>query len=171
MTDVCFYFQVHQPYRLAHLRATGWEEAGGLATREVFSHPATALATAAASTGLVNVDFFHTTHRGWKDRLTKLTKGSRKNLISHLEKQNPTGGTNIYDPLEAALTDDHVDTILLLSDGVPGSGKYVATEDILRGVRRLNQTRRIAIHCVSLGMDSALLKRLAAENGGRYVRR
>ncbi len=64
-----------------------------------------------------------------------------------------------------------VDTIFLLSDGAPGTGKYVATDDILRAVRRENQTRRIAIHCVSVGMDSQLLRKLAEQNGGRYVRR
>ena len=36
---------------------------------------------------------------------------------------------------------------------------------------RLNQARRIAIHCVSVGTDSDLLKELAAANGGEYVRR
>jgi len=30
---------------------------------------------------------------------------------------------------------------------------------------------RIAIHCVSIGTDSTLLKKLAAANGGKYVRR
>ena len=64
-----------------------------------------------------------------------------------------------------------VDTVFLLSDGVPGSGKYVATKDILRAVRRLNQTRRIAIHGIAIGQDSDLLKSLAIENGGKYVRR
>jgi hypothetical protein len=38
-------------------------------------------------------------------------------------------------------------------------------------VRRLNQTRRIALHCVSIGLDSVLMRRLAEENGGHYVRR
>ena len=28
-----------------------------------------------------------------------------------------------------------------------------------------------AIHCVSIGMDSELMKKLARENGGRYARR
>ena len=81
------------------------------------------------------------------------------------------GGTNLYDGLEKSLMDGNVDTVMLLSDGAPGAGRYVATPDILRAVRRLNQTRRIAIHCVSLGRDSELLRRLARENGGKYVRR
>ena len=40
-----------------------------------------------------------------------------------------------------------------------------------RLVSRRNQTRRIAIHCISIGTDSDLLKQLAAANGGKYVRR
>jgi hypothetical protein len=39
-------------------------------------------------------------------------------------------------------------------------------------VRRWNRTRQIVIHCISIGLDSDLLKRLAAMSGGeyRYVR-
>ena len=118
----------------------------------------------------INVIFFHTTIHPWKDKLQKLGS-SRKQLEKELETKKPTGGTNLYDGLELALRTKDVDTIFLLSDGVPGSGKYVATPDILRAVRRENQTRRVAVHCVSIGMESELLRRLAAENGGRYVRR
>ncbi len=80
-----------------------------------------------------------------------------------------TTGGNLYDDLEQALLDPEVDTLLLLSDGVPGAGRYTSTGDILRAIRRVNQTRRVVIHCVSLGRDSDLLRRLAAENGGTYV--
>ena len=118
----------------------------------------------------VNVVFFHSTIHPWEDKLQKLGS-KRKVLQRELEAKQPTGGTNIYDGLELALRMDDVDTIFLLSDGAPGQGKFVATADILRAVRRENQTRRIAIHCVAIGMESELLKRLAAENGGRYVRR
>jgi len=119
----------------------------------------------------VNVILFHTTIHPWMDSPQKLGSANRKNLAKHLESKKPTGGTNLYDGLELALRAPEVDTIFLLSDGVPGSGKYVATRDILRAVRRENQTRRIAIHCISIGMDSDLMRRIAKENGGRYVRR
>ena len=52
-----------------------------------------------------------------------------------------------------------------------GDVVYVAPDDILRAVARLNQTRRITIHCVSLGRESQLLQQLAEAHGGRYVRR
>ncbi len=119
----------------------------------------------------VNVILFHTTIHPWKDKLQKLGSGTRTELRKELASKKPTGGTNLYDGLELALQTKDVDTVFLLSDGVPGSGKYVATPDILRAVRRENQTRRVAIHCVSIGMDSELLRLLAEENGGRYARR
>jgi len=119
----------------------------------------------------VNVILFESSIRPWKETIEPLTKSNRKDLESHLRRQNPMGGTNLYDGLELALMDPDVDTIILLSDGMPGGGKYTGTQDILRAVERINQTRRITIHCVSLGRDSALLEQLAAQHGGRYVRR
>lgn len=119
---------------------------------------------------MVNFIMFHSTIHPWKDQLQRLGP-NRKELTSRLESQQPTGGTNIYDALEIALRMRDVDTIFLLSDGSPGSGKFVATDDILRAIRRENQTRRIAIHCVSIGMESRLLRQLAEQNGGLYVSR
>jgi hypothetical protein len=119
----------------------------------------------------INVILFDTTIHPWQDKLQKLGASTRAQLRKHLESKKPMGGTNLYDGLEMALQMKDVDTVFLLSDGVPGSGKHVATPDILRAVRRENQTRRIAVHCVSIGMDSELLRLIAQENGGRYVRR
>ncbi len=117
------------------------------------------------------VIMFHSTIHPWKDTLQKLNGSNRTHLEKHLDGMRPTGGTNLYDGLELALRMRNVDTVFLLSDGVPGAGTYVTTRDILREVRSLNQTRRIAIHTISIGRDSELMKRLAKENGGRYVQR
>lgn len=119
----------------------------------------------------INVILFESGIHPWQKKLVPLSGSNRAELEKHLKRQNPSGSTNLYDALELALADKQVDTIFLLSDGAPSSGKYVATPDILRAVSRLNQARRIAIHCVSVGMDSTLLQKLAAANGGQYVRR
>jgi HEAT repeat protein len=119
----------------------------------------------------VNVILFHTTVHPWRDRLTRLTPEVRSDLTAHLLGQTPMGGTNLYDALALALTDDDVDTVFFLSDGAPSGGTYTADADILREIRRQNQTRRIAIHAVSVGRDSPLMQSLAAQNGGTYVRR
>jgi hypothetical protein len=44
-------------------------------------------------------------------------------------------------------------------------------EAILREVQRINQVNHVVIDCVALGLQSPLMKRLAEENGGRYIER
>lgn len=119
----------------------------------------------------VNVVMFGSGVETWQTSLTLLKKKNRKDLQRFFERQNPRGGTDLFDGLETALLQEGVDRIMLLSDGHPGGGRFVTTIDILREVRRLNQTNRIAIDCVSLGMKSELLKQIAEENGGRYIER
>jgi HEAT repeat protein len=118
-----------------------------------------------------NVIFFETAIHPWQKQLVKVGPQTRAAAKKHLESKRPTGGTNLYDGLEIALLTKGVDTIYLLSDGAPGSGKFVKHEDILREVEKINRTRKIAIHCVAVGFDSPLMKDLAAQNGGQYVRR
>ncbi len=119
----------------------------------------------------LNVILFETAIHSWQKHLVKVNAGTRGALRKHLESKRPMGGTNLYDGLEMALLTREVDTIYLLSDGAPGSGKFVKHEDILREVMKINRTRRIAIHCIAVGFDSSLMKELAAQNGGQYVRR
>ncbi len=118
----------------------------------------------------INVILFETNIHPWQKQLVPAST-SRAALAKHLRSQKPTGGTNLYDGLEMALLTKDVDTIYLLSDGAPGSGKFVAHDDILREASRINRARKIAIHCVAVGFDSPLLKELAAQNDGLYVRR
>ena len=56
--------------------------------------------------------------------------------------------------------------------GLLAAGRIKDVEGILDEIRRWNRTRQIVIHCIAIGIDSNLCKRLAAENGGsyRYVR-
>jgi HEAT repeat protein len=124
-----------------------------------------------AKSALVNIVMFESDIHAWRNKLVTLTNQARASLQRFLADQRPMGGTNLYDGLEMALLMDGVDTIYLLSDGCPGSGKYVETEAILHAVQRLNRTRMITINCVSLGWSSDLLKRLAKQNGGSYAER
>ncbi len=93
---------------------------------------------------------------------------NREELLSRVKALAPGGGTNIFDALEKAFQDPGVDTIYLLTDGEPSAGRLVAVDDIVDEVRRWNRQRQIVIHCIGLGIDSQLLKRLAQESGGSY---
>ncbi len=116
---------------------------------------------------MINMIFFDDRFEPWQKQLVALAPNLDK-AIAAVTKLQPTGGTNIYDPLETAFQDSTVDTIFLLSDGSPGSGKFVNTEDILREIRKMNRSRQIVIHTISLG-PSDFMRRLAEENGGQFV--
>ena len=120
---------------------------------------------------MVNVVLFSGGVQRWRDGLQPLNKKNRKSLMNFLDSQEPDGGTNLFDGLEFALQQVGVDRVLLLSDGEPSAGRFTEMEAILREVQRINQVNHVVIDCVALGLQSPLMKRLAEENGGRYIER
>lgn len=116
-----------------------------------------------------NLFQFHTTYESWQPHMVRATRRSKASALEWINRMQPTGGTNIFDPLEKALQDPNVDTIYLLSDGSPGSGKYTATEDILREIRKINQFKGVKINTVGIRSNKALMEGLAKQNGGEYV--
>ena len=63
-----------------------------------------------------------------------------------------------------------MDTIFLLSDGVPTKGVVIEPEEILRIITKANRLARIKINTIYLGVEpSPFMQRLAEENFGRYV--
>jgi Mg-chelatase subunit ChlD len=88
------------------------------------------------------------------------------------------GATNLGDALLKAFEDKEVDTIFVLSDGMPNVGKLPSAEAILNEVARINAARRIVIHTINFTSSSdakevkdaaEFLKKLAEDNGGTYV--
>lgn len=117
----------------------------------------------------VNVYFFNSGFEKLFPQLAAMSSGRKRSLERFVREVKASGGTNIYDPLEDALKDPHVDTIYLLSDGAPGSGKYVEPWDILQAVQSINRLRKIQINVISIGADAAWMEELARENHGSYV--
>ncbi|HET6204484.1 MAG TPA: HEAT repeat domain-containing protein [Planctomycetota bacterium] len=107
----------------------------------------------------------------WHERLQPLDERSVELAVGFASKRTPSGGTNIHEALSRAFEDPDVDTIYLLSDGEPSAG-LVTDPALLRAeVRGWNRFRRVVIHTVSIGTSSALLEGLAADSGGRFVKR
>ncbi len=92
------------------------------------------------------------------------------------------GRTNLWGAIEAAFgatptqPDDKyyrskLDTIFLLSDGLPTDGEITSTDEILERVRQVNGFRNIVIHTIQMGKitQSDFLKNLAEENRGTWV--
>ena len=128
--------------------------------------------TALPATHHVNLIAYETDVVPLWPEIRALDDDNRDKLL-RTAKALPLGrGTNIFDALEKAFEDPKVDTIYLLTDGQPSAGRVRTTEGILEEVKRWNRTRQIVVHCIGIGIDSDLLKRLAAETGGvyKYVR-
>ncbi|GAB4157425.1 MAG: hypothetical protein Kow00107_06680 [Planctomycetota bacterium] len=122
-----------------------------------------------------NIIGFETNILRWRDGQVQATKENREAAISWVSRLEPTGGTNIFDALEAAfglqagkyaMTPD---TIFLLSDGSPGAGRITDPAEILEEIGRINRTRNVIIHTIGVGTGGeAFLKSLAEQNGGIY---
>ncbi len=62
-----------------------------------------------------------------------------------------------------------VDTIFLLTDGIPSTGQLTDTDDILDAVTELNRFRGVVIHAIAIGeFRKSFMIRLARQNGGEF---
>jgi hypothetical protein len=116
----------------------------------------------------INIITFDATYRAWQKKLQPLARSGREKAIKFVRKINTGSGTNVFDTLEHALQDKRVNTIYLLTDGNPTRGRLTDPDAIVREVSVLNRLRSVTIHCIAFGEESDLLKRLAAQNGGKY---
>jgi hypothetical protein len=138
-----------------------------------------------AQGGMFNLVFYSDQVRTWKRKMVEMSDEVRAEVRGYVEAEiKPEGSTNIHGGLAAAFDlagigardryyDSEVDTIYFLSDGHPTSGEMLDREQILEYVRRRNALGKIVIHTIGMGEDhdAILMRRLAEENGGKYVSR
>jgi HEAT repeat protein len=116
-----------------------------------------------------NIVPFHSTVDSVFDEMLPAADRPKSTARDKVNALKPTGGTNVHDALARAFAEPDVDTIYLLSDGSPSAGPIVDPDQLAAEIARWNRSRRIRIHCVSIGADSPMLKRIAAESGGEYA--
>ena len=176
----------------AELKATGTTAAGGTGTKTTKAELVVAelkkLVMSLPDGALCNFVVFSEDVRIWRAEgsrpaLVELDDEARDELLgSFLDGLRPQGPTNLYGALEAALGfggrglyDKYYaagfDTLYVITDGAPTAGPVTDKEEIRRRVREANNLRKIAIHCITFGdqNDTAFLKPLAEENGGRHI--
>ncbi|MBI4584095.1 MAG: hypothetical protein HY717_08740 [Planctomycetes bacterium] len=150
----------------------GGKAAGGVKTKakkiDVLKKELTRVLEKLPGETSVNIVYFHANFSAWKKTLHPLAGSGRREAIAFVQDLKNGSGTNVFDTLEFALADKRVDTIYLLTDGLPTRGKYTDPAAILRQVKILNRIRGATLHCIAFGEESDLLKKLAAENHGSY---
>ncbi len=116
---------------------------------------------------------------------------NKEEALKYVSNMSPGGGTAIYDALRKAFLaaagspdgkdDDlaklkdpkfklEVDTIFLMTDGTPMGGQLADPAKILEAVQEWNKLGRIRVHSVGVGegQNVDFLRKLAAQNGGKY---
>ena len=90
-------------------------------------------------------------------------------VLHVVDKMIPGGGTPMGDAVEYAFEriapKSNVDTIYLLSDGIPTD---VTDEELLEMLLLYIDRSGVTINCISIGIDSELLESVASESGGEY---
>lgn len=125
-----------------------------------------------------NILFFNRDLQQFSSAPVKATPDNVKRAFAFIDSIEPQGRTNIFDSLERAMASkefkQQVDTIFLLSDGLPNCGQFEAPADIRKEVARLNAASKITIHAVYVGTEAGgleLMQLLSKENGGVCVDR
>ena len=95
-----------------------------------------------------------------------------------MQRKQANGGTDLYGGVMRALKINNVDTIVLLSDGMPSAGKVTDPTQILSMIQQLNTYKGIRIHTIylsgsssarsTLGGAARFLKALADQNNGSF---
>jgi HEAT repeat protein len=124
----------------------------------------------------INMVFFDSRVRKWRSGLVPMKDeagGYKQEALVFVRYLRAEGGTNLYGGMMAAMDDEEVDAIVLLSDGEPTEGKYIVPDVILDRVLARNRALQVSIHTIALGeeADRVFLRRLALATGGTYKER
>ncbi|MBI5368301.1 MAG: HEAT repeat domain-containing protein [Planctomycetes bacterium] len=113
-------------------------------------------------------------------QLLQGTEGNKKALMEFAKdtckklEQIKRGRGDVWDALADALDDAEVDTVFVLSDGVPTSGRFCDDGNFLRQLRLDNEYRRVMVHTVltgTKGTDVSFMENIAETTGGVAVTR
>jgi len=117
-----------------------------------------------------NIVTFSTDSRRFREELIPATDDTRSAALQFIDRQNATGGTNIFDALKEALSSfragDRPRYLVFLTDGLPTVGETDPGR-ILREVSGANNLKvRFFTFGVGYDVNTFLLDQLAARNSG-----
>jgi HEAT repeats/von Willebrand factor type A domain len=127
----------------------------------------------------------------WTKDLVVATKRNKERGEKFLDEMRADGGTNMWAGLDEGLKikslvygdryDSNVDEVFLVSDGAPSVGEITDPMEILRLVTATNRFSKVRINTIFINSPndrnprdlsltpSDLMKRMAEQNGGRFV--
>lgn len=140
----------------------------------------------------INLIFFRTAVSSWKSAMAPASRSNVDSALGRLAAESPRSSTelknrayltNYVDALRLLLDEkqgepptgsfeDTPDTVFFLTDGKPTVGDIVEPEVLLSWFAERNRFARMHFHVITFGSqetDDRFLRRLAEENGGKFV--
>lgn len=132
-----------------------------------------------------NLVSFHDDVRTWQPRLVTMDSRRRASALKEIHRYTPGSGTNLHAALDAcfemaeASLDDAdeepacPDTVFLLTDGMPTTGKILETRLLLEYVAERNRDLHLRIDGIALTTDIrpiAFIRELAQATDGDSIR-
>ncbi len=130
-----------------------------------------------------NILLFNDSIQAFQDEPVEAREKTLEEAKTFIENAKAEGGTNIFDALNFALQiksmglmtrfgeNLNLDTVFLLSDGVPTTGLVIDSKEIQRIIMNGNRHARIRINTIYFGAGhSRFMRDLAEHNFGKYIR-
>lgn len=116
-----------------------------------------------------NILAFSSGVQPWREgEMPKGTKADRDDAQVWVSRLGAAGGTNLYDSVKLAFSDQEVDTIFVMSDGEPTVGAEIDPFRIREDVAEWNKNRKVVIHTIAIGGNLEILEWIAKDSGGSY---
>jgi len=128
----------------------------------------------------------------WKKDLQLANQKNRTEALEFIRKMKANGGTNMWAGLVEGLKmksyaygdryESNLDEMFMVSDGGPSVGEVIDAVEILRIVGETNRFSKVRINTIFITSDNEkdprtnsltpaeLMRRMAEENGGRFVK-
>jgi hypothetical protein len=119
-----------------------------------------------------NVLPYTATPHPWRDALVDATRANVSAANRDFEACREQGSGNFFDAAILALADPEVDTILVLTDGVPTGGKRYDLDLLFEALLDENRYRRVVFDSILVDAPASARKRwlaFAERTGGRSI--
>ena len=120
---------------------------------------------------LFNVYTYELDFEAYARKPEELDPKQAKKALEFVDKQNRRGAKDIWQVLEAVVSDPAIDTIYLLSSGEPDTGLYVHWSRVTRHLKDLNRFHKVTVHTVAYSGNQwhrDQLEKISEATGGEF---
>lgn len=147
---------------LIDLSGSTWREReDGRTAKEIVDEKLRLVLEGLPETTLFNVIPFTSAPHPWRDELVPATRRNVRRATTFLEECREQGTGNVWDAMMHALEDPAVDTLIVLTDGLPTGGRRHRVELMAPLFEELNVERKIVVDSILVGAPKKLREQWA----------